>query len=83
AASMISEEFLSLASLSNGDATLSMTNIISPKKDTVKILPVELNQDQITITQSQVLINMILFIVVIPVLVLVAGLVIWARRRHL
>ncbi len=83
ASSMISEQFLLLPSLSNGDATLSMTNIISPKKDTVKILPVELNQQQITIRQDQVVVNMIVFIVVIPLIILIAGIVVWARRRHL
>ncbi|MEG0691841.1 MAG: Gldg family protein [Oscillospiraceae bacterium] len=83
ASSMLSPQFLALPSLSNADATLSMTSLISPKKETVKILPVELNQDQITITQGQVAINMIVFIGIIPLLVLIMGIVVWVRRRHL
>lgn len=83
AATMISAEFLTMPSLSNGDATLAMTNLIAPKKETVRIVPVELNQEQITITTGQVFTNMIVFVIVIPILVLITGLVVWFRRRHL
>lgn len=80
---MLNTDWLTTPSIANGDATLSMTSLISPKKDTVKILPVEIKQDKITITQGQIMTNLIVFVVVIPLLVLICGIVVWIRRRHL
>lgn len=82
-AEMLSARFLTASSISNADATLAMTSIIAPKEDTVRIVPVELNQEKITITTGQVLTNMVIFVIIIPLFVLIFGTVVWLRRRHL
>lgn len=80
---MFTQEFLVYPGFSNGDAALGLTSLIAPRNQSVKIVPLEFNNDVITINEGQILINRIIFIFVIPIALAVIGLVIWLRRRHL
>lgn len=82
-ATMFFDFFLTSPQFANSDAVMTMTNNLTGKEDTVKILPVQLSEESIAVTRGQVVGNMIVFIVVIPLLILITGFVVWIRRRHL
>ncbi|MEG0570614.1 MAG: GldG family protein [Oscillospiraceae bacterium] len=83
AESMLSSPFITNANFTNGDFVIQLANLASGKEDTIKIVPVNFEQSTIQITPMQISIYSILFTIVIPVALLVIGLVVWLRRRHL
>ena len=83
ASEMLNMQWMANPTIANADVMLSMTSLISPVKETVKILPVQFSQEQITITASQVLMNAVVFIGILPLILLIIGIVVWVRRRHL
>lgn len=76
-------EFLQNPSFNNADVTMTLTNELVKKEDTIKILPVTFTNETITITQQQSTVAFWVFMAVIPLAVLAIGAVIWFRRRHL
>lgn len=82
-AGMASSSLLQQGSFSNGDFMVSVVNSITEKKDNVKIIPIDMSMKSINITENQVKIYFAIFVCVIPALVIVAGIVVWLRRRHL
>lgn len=67
----------------NSDAVLAMTSLISPKSETVRINPISLDQEKITVTGGQVMVLLWIFVIAIPLVVVIMGFVVWIRRRHL
>lgn len=80
---MLVKQMLTYGGYGNGDFVITAINQTCGKDTPVKILPVDLSYDTITITESELQVYGILFIGVIPVIVFVIGIVIFIRRRHL
>lgn len=81
--SLVASDLMAYQGFSNGTAALALTNQAAAKKESVKIVPITFSNDVITITSGQVWINRVLFMIIIPIIIVGAGLVIWLRRRHL
>lgn len=82
-ADMLSSTLLNYGGDANSDLIMTLSNNLSAKEDTVKILPVDMSQKVINITDSQVNLARMILMIFIPLLVAAAGVVIWLRRRHL
>ncbi len=80
---MINTDFIANAQINNGDMMITLTNDITKKEDAVKILPIEFNQETITISKGQVTAYTLVFVFIIPIAVIIMAVVIWLRRRHL
>lgn len=80
---MFNSTYLSYSAFANSNAAVSITNSIAEKEDGVRILPVIFDTNTITINEGQVRANMIIFMIALPIITFVIGLVIWLRRRHL
>lgn len=83
ASSMLNGSYLELSAFANSNAMVSITNSFAEKKESVKILPVTFDNNLITVSNGQIMANIVVFVILIPLGVLVCGLVIWLRRRHL
>jgi ABC-type uncharacterized transport system involved in gliding motility auxiliary subunit len=62
---------------------MNSLNWIFEREDSITIRPKSLTVQPLNITEMQVRIYGALALVVIPAIVLIAGLVVWLRRRHL
>lgn len=82
-AQMLTSNMLSYGGYGNGDFVITAVNKATGKDSVVKILPIDLSYDTITISQTQVVTYAIIFIGVIPLIVLAIGIVVFVRRRHL
>ncbi|MBM6921293.1 GldG family protein [Phocea massiliensis] len=82
-AQMLAQQALTYGGYGNGDFVITAVNQTCGKDTPVKILPVDLSYDTITITESELQMYGIIFIGAIPVIVFVIGIVIFIRRRHL
>lgn len=80
---MFRKDFLQHPAFNNADVTMTLTNELVKKEDTIKILPVTFTNETITITQAQSRAATWVFMGVIPLAVVGIGIVIWFRRRHL
>jgi len=78
-------DFISLVDQVNGNLDFLMNSFgwLEDQEETLSIRPKTTLQFQMQTTGTQKLIFGGLFVIVIPVGILVAGLVIWLRRRHL
>ena len=79
--------FLSQSSFGNAESVLNLfrylTNTTDSSED-IYITPVEVSENNITMTASQVTTyGLVIFTIIIPLAVLVVGFVMWLRRRHL
>lgn len=79
---IIHESFLSFAALNNGDYVLNAANYLCDKEDGISIVPKTLGTTSLGINQNQV--NTIggAAQFALPILVLIAGGVVWMRRRN-
>lgn len=82
-AQMMTSNMLNYGGYGNGDFVITAVNAATGKDSVVKILPIDLSYDTITISQTQVVTYAIIFIGVLPLIVLAVGIVIFVRRRHL
>ena len=80
---MMTSNMLNYGGYGNGDFVITAVNAATGKDSVVKILPIDLSYDTITISQTQVVTYAIIFIGVLPLIVLAVGIVIFVRRRHL
>ncbi len=80
---MLTKQALTYGGYGNGDFVITAINQTCGKDAPVKILPVDLSYDSITINESALRAYGVVFIGVIPLIVFVIGIVIFIRRRHL
>lgn len=67
----------------NSDFVLNSINYLADREESISIRPKDLRVRPLTITASQSLIWAVVVIVIIPLAILLTGLFIWLRRRHL
>lgn len=80
---MFSSSLLQEASLSNGDYFLSYLKTLTGKKTGVSIVSKTIGGDSMTLTGAQLSVLGWIFVGLIPLAVVVAGIVVWIKRRHL
>jgi ABC-2 type transport system permease protein len=74
-----------IAASNKGNVNFIMNSInwVVGNRDNISILPKDMQADNLTINQMQALIASAFAVVVIPLIVVVTGVVVWVRRRHL
>lgn len=80
---MLGETFLQNAGFNNGDLMITLTNAMTKKTGGVRIIPVEFANEIFTVTQAQSGLITIAFMIILPIAVLLLGLIVFLRRRHL
>lgn len=78
----MNEEFLGYTSFNNSAYFLNLFNQIADREEAITIDSKAVDTRELGINQAQVNVNGIIFMVVLPIVVLVVGLVIWIRRRN-
>ena len=76
-------EILDNSSYSNEDFILNSISYLTNKGDALNIRAKVISAESLTMTERQVNVISVLLQYVLPILILVAGLVIWLRRRYL
>lgn len=71
------------ASYSNGDMLLNSFSYLTDKSDALNIRAKIISAESLTMTEAQVKAISVVLQYVLPLLILLAGLVIWLRRRYL
>lgn len=67
----------------NLDLFINSVNWVQDQKDNIAITPKTISSDYLVITDAQRLILSALVVIVIPLIVIISGVVVWVRRRHL
>jgi ABC-2 type transport system permease protein len=78
----IDEKMLNTPSLNNAEYLNSFFNAITEKKSKFTIAPKNITTPTLGMSNSAITFYFILFVIIIPLGVLVAGIVIWLRRRN-
>ena len=68
---------------SNLDLLTNSVNWLSEKKDNITVAPKSLATETLKINQNQALTIAAITVIVIPLIVIVSGIIVWLRRRHL
>ncbi|MCI8622625.1 MAG: GldG family protein [Provencibacterium sp.] len=82
AASAFEGALINSKSVSNADYYLQLLNIVTERSDVISIAPKELGGSELGITQFQATLISSILIYILPLAIVVAGLVVWIRRRH-
>ena len=61
---------------------MQLLNIVTERSDVISIAPKELGGSELGITQFQATLISSILIYILPLAIVVAGLVVWIRRRH-
>lgn len=77
------ESVLKSTFFSNGNYIVALFNKSFDRANQVNIVPKNLEGNEMQITQGQVNLFFLIFVVLLPLAVVVFGIVIWLRRRHL
>ena len=82
---MFSSDFMTMNSLNNADFFMSVLNTVSDKSDeSVTITGKKLDNTELGVTDVNTTGAMsIIFIGVIPIAILITGIIVWLRRRHM
>jgi len=80
---MVSSAYMTYQMFSNGSLMAAINEQLAAKKSQVTILPMDITVSNITITQGQVRMYLVVLVVLVPLFVLAAGVAVWLRRRHL
>ncbi len=80
--SAVEGSILQSTSVTNGEYFTNLFNTLTQRDDVITIAPKVLGNSQLDITAQQAYTLLIVFMVVIPVAVMAAGLIIWLRRRN-
>jgi hypothetical protein len=78
----LDQYFLGSTSLGNSTFFLNLLGTLAGREDQVYVQDKTLGFTSMTITGAQVLVLSLIFIVLVPLVVLVSGIVVWLRRRH-
>lgn len=81
--SIVDQTLLSESNLTNADLTLNLFNKLSGFKSSINITAKSRTTQSLNMTTAQITALEIFFFVILPLIVLVVGLTVWLRRRHL
>ncbi|SKA73207.1 ABC-type uncharacterized transport system involved in gliding motility, auxiliary component [Clostridium sp. USBA 49] len=78
----INDDIISATKGANLDFFMNSLNWMQDKKDSVSIRPKSLTSDMLVMTVFQKLALSGVVVILIPVIILIIGVTVWARRRH-
>ncbi|MBC8060284.1 MAG: GldG family protein [Clostridiaceae bacterium] len=78
-----SSKFLNITGGGNLDFLVNSMNWVQDLKENISITPKDLTSEPLKITQGQVLAYSAMVVIIIPAIVIILGVVVWLRRRHL
>jgi len=78
-----SSGFINVTDGGSQDLFMNSMNWVQDLKENISIAPKDLTSEKLKITKSQALGYSALVVIVIPAIALIAGVVVWLRRRHL
>ena len=82
--SYLNNNILSILGIANIDFFMNSLGWMIDREEQITIRPKSLSPERLNITsQTHLLINAAIVFLVIPLLVFIAGLIVWLRRRHL
>ncbi|MBC8571443.1 GldG family protein [Zongyangia hominis] len=73
---------LESTSVGNGNYFLNMMDELSHRENNIQIVAKDISGSELGVNTAQVILLGSVFVVIVPLVVLCAGLVIWIRRRH-
>lgn len=79
----VSRQYLQSTSTNNADIMVTLANQLTDKGEIINILPKNFVDEGITIDKAQLQTLSIIFIAVVPLAILIIGVVVFLRRRHL
>lgn len=79
---MLSSSFLTANQANNAKLMMNIFNVTSGKEDGIYIAPKSFDMTTFEITATQKNVMVAIFIVIIPIVIIILGIVIWARRKH-
>jgi hypothetical protein len=79
---IINPEFLSYPSLANSEYMLTLFDKLTDKEEGVRIQSKALTNESMNIDAASAYTIGILLTIIFPLVVLISGIIIWARRRH-
>ncbi|MBU3191039.1 GldG family protein [Clostridium bowmanii] len=75
--------FINVAGGGNLDLFMNSMNWVQDLKENISIAPKDVTTEGLQITKSQALGYSALVVIIIPSIILIAGVLVWLRRRHL
>lgn len=82
AVSAFNTSLLNSKSVTNADYFLQMMNTLTKREDVIKIAPKELGGSELGVNNMQISLISAVLVYIIPLLIVIAGFVVWMRRRH-
>lgn len=80
---MLSDNWLQLSEANNGDYTISMINGLTGKEAGITIVPKSIGGASLNMTAGQAQLLTYVFLLILPLAVIILGIIVWVRRRHL
>ena len=80
--SALDEYTLQSTSVTNGEYLINVFNTLCEREDVISIAPKTIGSTELNITAGQAYLLLFVFVIILPVAVLAAGLIIWLRRRN-
>jgi ABC-type uncharacterized transport system involved in gliding motility auxiliary subunit len=80
--SALDEYTLQSTSVTNGEYIINMFNTLCERRDVISIAPKVIGSTELNITAGQAYILLFIFVILLPLIVLITGLVIWFKRRN-
>ena len=80
--SALDEYTLQSTSVTNGEYIINMFNTLCERRDVISIAPKVIGSTELNINAGQAYILLFIFVILLPLIVLITGLVIWFKRRN-
>lgn len=81
-ANFTNSQFISLSNGANSDLVMNSINWLQDKEDSITVSPKSLTSEYLTINTLQQLVYSGVVVILIPLGIMIAGLVVWSRRKH-
>lgn len=79
----VEDSFLSATSIGNGEYFLSFINNLAEREDVVSIQAKTVGGNELGISSQQIYILALVLAILLPLAVLISGITVWMRRRHM
>lgn len=80
---LFNSQLLQYSNNANSDLFMNCVNWLAEKKDNLNIMPKDLQSESLKINAAQSILVSGFAVIVIPLIVVISGVAVWMRRRHL
>ena len=78
----MSTMFLSTSAASNAELVMNVFNVSCDKEEGITLTPKSYASSTFEITDAQKNTLVVIFVIILPIALIAAGIIIWARRIH-